>query len=85
MENLKELNELVKNLDIAKQRLELFNNCNHVMYITVDSHQNSINEIKLSEDESTAVMSLMIESYSKKVDSLSKELSKFKIKKSAKI
>lgn len=85
MENLKELNELVKNLDLAKQRLELLNNCNHVMYITVDSHQNSINEIKLSEDESTEVMALMIESYSKKVDSLNKQLSKFKIKKSAKI
>jgi len=85
MENLKELNELVKSLDVAKQRLELFDNGNHIMYLTINSYQNSTNDVELSEDDSTAVTSLMIELYSKKVNSLSKELSKFKIKKSAKI
>ena len=84
MENLNELNQLVKELELAEKKLEHLNNINQIIYINVNSFENSRNDINLTEDESTEIVKLMIELCAVKVDSLRKKLSKFKIKKKCK-
>ena len=40
MENLNELNQLVKELELAEKKLEHLNNINQIIYINVNSFEN---------------------------------------------